>query len=100
LSSSPAGYFAAAACFGVYSGSFFFYFVFHSLVHPEHAGKYISINEAVVGLAGIAGPLIGGLLAANLSLATPFLLSAGMILAAIGIQAAIHARIERESRRM
>lgn len=52
----------AAVLYGVYSGSFFFGLVFHSLIHPQKAGKYVSVNESLVGLCGIIGPALGGLL--------------------------------------
>jgi predicted MFS family arabinose efflux permease len=94
LSTTPAGFLLAAVCFGIYSGSFFYYFVFHSLVHPEHAGRYVSINEAVVGLASIIGPFAGGLLADRWSLSTPYLAAASIVLAAILIQSLIHARLQ------
>ncbi|HSW45285.1 MAG TPA: MFS transporter [Phycisphaerae bacterium] len=97
ISRTPAGFMLGAACFGVYSGTFFFYFVFHSLVHPEHAGRYISINEAVVGLTGIIGPVLGGLLADTFSLSTPYLIAGGMVFVGICVQASIHARLERRA---
>ena len=70
--STTAGFLVAAVLFGVYTGSFYFCFVFHSLVHPHRAARYISINEAVVGLTGIVGPFAGGLLAEKFSLSTPY----------------------------
>jgi predicted MFS family arabinose efflux permease len=48
--------------FGVYSGCFFFYLVYHAIAHPVRAPAYVAINEAVVGAGGILGPLAGGLL--------------------------------------
>ena len=57
------GLYASTACYGVFSGSFFFALVFHSLVHPHHSARYIAINETVIGICGIVGPVIAGVLA-------------------------------------
>jgi MFS family permease len=80
----------AAACFGIYSGSFFFYFVFHSLVHPTRAARYVSVNEAIVGLTSIVGPFIGGALADHFGLAVPYLAALVALAVAVQVQAAIH----------
>ncbi len=82
----------SAICLGVYSGSIFFYFVFHSLVHPTKAPKYIAINEAVVGLVGIIGPLIGGLLVDNFNLPTAYVFGALTISSAMIFKSIIHHR--------
>ena len=95
LSKTTTGFIIAAVLFGIYSGSFFFYFVFHSLVHPERAAGYVSINEAVVGLTGIIGPLAGGLLADGFTLPTSYMAAAGLVLAGIVTQSMYHARLER-----
>ena len=52
--------YVSVACYGVFSGSFFFGLVFHSLVHPHRSAKYVAINEMVVGICGVAGPVIAG----------------------------------------
>jgi len=92
-----AAFFAAAVCFGIYSGAFCFYFVFHSLVHPKHSAKYVSINEAVVGVCTMAGPFLGGLLADLFSFATPYLVGAVAVLAAVVLQATVHRKHARAS---
>jgi MFS family permease len=81
----------AAMCFGIYSGMFFFYLVFHSLVHPDRSARYVSVNEATVGLMSLAGPFLGGMVADNYALRTSYLLTAGMLAVAVGAQAIIHA---------
>jgi len=96
-SRTTTGFLVAAVLFGVYSGSFFFYFVFHSLVHPERAAGYISINEAVVGLMCIIGAFAGGLLAKEIALPAPYVAAGALVLAGIATQAFIHARLERRS---
>jgi MFS family permease len=55
--------YTSAACYGVFSGSFFFGLVFHSLVHPHRSARYVAINEMVVGICGVAGPVMAGTLA-------------------------------------
>lgn len=76
----------AAVLFGVYSGSFFFYLVFHSLVHPEHSTRYVAINESVVGLTSLLGPLAAGVLATGGSVTAPYLASALLIIGTIIFQ--------------
>lgn len=77
--------------FGIYSGAFYFYFVFHSLVHPEKSAKYVSTNEVIVGFAGIAGPLLGGLIATS-SLGHPpvYIACAMLTFAAMILQIVVH----------
>ena len=68
--------YSAAALYGSFSGYFYFTLVFYSLVHPSKSAKYLSINEAVVGIAGIVGAIGGGFLAQQTSLATTFIICA------------------------
>ncbi|HNX26098.1 MAG TPA: MFS transporter [Phycisphaerae bacterium] len=90
------GFYAAAVIFGIYSGSMFFYFVFHSLVHPSKSGRYVSINEMVVGGCGIAGPLFGGVLADSVSMSLPYLASAVMIAGALVYQCVVYAKARND----
>lgn len=76
----------ASILFGIYSGSFFFYLVFHSLVHPEHSTRYVAINESVVGLSSLIGPLTAGVLATEGSVTAPYLATALLILGTIIFQ--------------
>lgn len=52
----------AAVCYGIYSGCGYFIFVFYSLAHPVKAGRNAAVNEIVVSVASISGPMLGGLL--------------------------------------
>lgn len=88
----------AAACFGIYSGSFFFYFVFHSLVHPTRSSRYVSINETIVGICGIVGPLSGGLIADNFGPGAPYYFMAGLVTMAVCFKAFVHYRHARRIR--
>jgi len=61
------GLYASVACYGVFSGSFFFGLVFYSLVHPHRSARYVAVNETVVGLCGVGGPIMAGILADKFS---------------------------------
>jgi len=91
---SATGFCAAAVLIGIWSGSFYFYFVFHALVHPRHGPRYVSINEAVVGLTGILGPLAGGWLGGRLSLPAAYAAIAALVGAGVLLQSAIHRRLD------
>ena len=80
----------AAMLMGVYAGSIYFYFIYHALVHPTRSARYISINEVSVGIAGVAGPALGGLLADRFGLPVPYMVGAGMLTVGIVIQACVH----------
>ena len=57
------GLYASVVCYGVFSGSFFFGLVFYSLVHPHRSAMYVAVNETVVGICGVVGPVMAGVLA-------------------------------------
>jgi DHA1 family quinolone resistance protein-like MFS transporter len=69
-------FYIGAALFGIYSGSFFFYVVFHSLAHPSRSARYVSIHESIFGATGTAGPLIGGFLADSRGYGFPLIAAA------------------------
>ncbi len=81
-----------ATCYGIYAGCFFFYFVFHAIAHPDKAPKQVGINEAVVGMLGIVAPLLGGLSADHLGMASPFVISAILVVGTLAFQAWVHRR--------
>ena len=78
--------YAAAVCYGVFSGTFFFGLVFHSLVHPERSAKYIAVNETVVGICGVAGPLMAGMLADRFNSTVPFVVAMALIAGVMVLQ--------------
>jgi len=53
---------AASLLFGIYAGFFYFLYVFHSMAHPTRSTVSLGVNEALVGFAGVFGPIAGGLL--------------------------------------
>ncbi len=79
-------FYLGAVLYGIYAGSFFFCLVFYSLVHPVRSAGYLSINEALVGLTGILGPLAGGYLAGIAGVNIPFIGAGLLVLAALIIQ--------------
>ena len=87
---SATTFYIAATFFGIYSGSFFFYFVFHSLVHPEKSSRYVSINETIVGATTIIGTLLAGYLATTISKTSPYTVMAIFVIIVIIIQSSLH----------
>jgi MFS family permease len=82
----------AAMLFGVYSGGFFFYLVFHALAHPVKSAHYVAINESVVGIGGIIGPVLGGLLADRFGFGVSCLSGVGLVAVVTLFQMAVHQR--------
>jgi hypothetical protein len=56
-------FYIIAGCYGIYSGCFYFYLVYHSLAHPARSGFFVTGNEIIVGVTSIVAPLLGGFLA-------------------------------------
>lgn len=81
-----------ALLFGVYSGSFFFYLVFHALVHPQRSSQYVAINETSVGICSMLGAMLGGYLADRFGFGVLYAFGATIILLANILQVIIHRR--------
>ncbi len=73
----------AGAAFGVFTAGMYFYYVYYSLLHPSRSSWYVSVNEAVVGLAAIVGPFAGGLIADRFSLPVAYTAMAAVLLASV-----------------
>jgi len=86
----PLAFLIGAGLFGIYSGSFCFYLVFHALVHPNRAGRYVAVNEALVGLTGFLAPLAGGALADHCGSQYPYLVVAALTVAVTVLQICVH----------
>lgn len=84
--------YCAGALFGVYSGAFFVYLVVHALAHPVKSSHYLAMNEALVGLMGVIGPLFGGLLSDKFGFGTACAAGAFAILLATTLQFITHRR--------
>ena len=76
-----------AILFGVFSGSLYFFMVFHALVHPSRAGQYVAVNESIVGIAGVLAPLSAGIGVDTLGYQSPYIASAGLLIAVMAFQA-------------
>ena len=77
--------FSGSVLFGIFAGMFYFMLVFHALSHPARSGRYIGVNEMLLGLTGIAGPALGGMAANAVSISAVFCACAVLIAAAAGI---------------
>jgi MFS family permease len=95
LGSDVWAFYLGALFYGLYSGTFFFYLVFHALVHPTRNSRYVSINEVVVGITGVIGPLAGGFIAKSTAAGIPFLFC-GLLAFGVGLfQALVFQRKRR-----
>lgn len=83
LGTSKVSLYLAAILYGSYSSYFYFTLVFFSLVHTTKSGKYLTVNEAVVGVSGIIGAIGGGIMADKTNLKLTFIACA--ILACLSI---------------
>lgn len=72
-------YYAATAVYGIYSGCFYYYFVYYSLSHPTKSGVYTGVNELVVSLINIFAPILGGVLA-TMNQTYPFRIAGTLII--------------------
>ena len=72
---------------GVLAGFSFTGSIFYSLFTGGPKGRRTGFHEAVIGSAFFIGPLVGGVAAEYLGLRSPYLIAAGVILFALGVQA-------------
>ena len=75
-----------ALLFGLYAGGFFFYMVFHALAHSRNSGRYVAINEMVIGLSSLAGALVGGWIADHFGFGVLYSLGAALIAVTLAVQ--------------
>lgn len=95
LARTSAAFYVAALLCGVYAGSAFIYLVYHALMHPTKAGRYVGINEALVGLTGIIAPAAGGFIGQSWTLSTPYFAVAALVALALVVQIVVHLRLPR-----
>lgn len=83
-------FFIGACLFGLYLSSCFIYMVYHSMFDKAKAVKRVSINEIMVGIAILIGPIIAtGLLTLNSNdFKHAYLCGLGFFVIGIGIQTA------------
>lgn len=72
FSGSLVSFAIAAVLFGMYSGYFYFMFVYHSLISPVNSTRYVAINEIIVGVMGTIGPFAAGMLTSPSTSGTAF----------------------------
>ena len=77
-------YMAGAFLFGICAGIIYFSLVYYALAIPRKSAQYVSVNEVLLGLAGIIGPALGGTAAQTLGAVKVFGISA-VVLASAGI---------------
>lgn len=85
-------FYAGAVLFGAYAGITYLYSAFHSLIHPDVAGRNISLNESFLAAGMIIGPLVGGWMAREYGFFVPFVLGAALVLALGIFQFLAHSR--------
>jgi predicted MFS family arabinose efflux permease len=64
-SSTPVFYIAGASLMGLFMATNFIFSVYHCMLEVENASKRIAINEMMVGLGYVAGPIVAALLHRN-----------------------------------
>jgi MFS family permease len=93
------GAFAAGfLAMGVVAGVTFAASSFYSLCAGGGGSRRAGLHEAVVGSGFLLGPLTGGLAAGRLGPRAPYLLCAGVMLCALGLQTWLYRRIGRVER--
>ncbi|MSS71658.1 MAG: MFS transporter [Candidatus Latescibacteria bacterium] len=89
-----AGFLAMGALAGVTFAASSFY----SLCAGGAGSRRAGLHEAVVGSGFLLGPLTGGLAAERLGPRAPYLLCAGVMLCALGLQTYLYRKIRRTAR--
>lgn len=90
-------FYAASVLAGSYSGIVYLYSGYHSLAHPEKAGRNISLNETFLALGMTTGTLGGGWAAKNFGFSPPFLMAAALALCLAVFQFFAHGGFRRRA---
>ena len=96
FSGSLVSFAIAAVLFGMYSGYFYFMFVYHSLISPVNSTRYVAINEIIVGIMGTIGPFAGGLLTSPATSGLAFGSVAFICILSISIGALFFKRVQSQ----
>jgi len=86
FASSTLMFFCAFTLIGVGIGVVYFFSIYYSLAAGHSMGERGGVHEALVGLGGLVGPLMGGIVAQNFNIRAPFLLCTMMMLGGIVIE--------------
>jgi len=62
VAGGPLAFVAGALLFGLYTGSAFSYMVYHAMLEADKAVGRVALNETVVGLSFLAGPVVASAL--------------------------------------
>ncbi|UCF37890.1 MAG: MFS transporter [Acidobacteriota bacterium] len=96
---APLWFILGAAMMGCYTASTFLFSAFHCMLDAKMASKRVAVNEMMVGLGYVLGPILASALHGN---GTPFFhsfaLAAGLIAILVTIQTGIALSIRRRSR--
>lgn len=85
-------FYLAFGCFGLNAGMTYFSSMFYGQNGAADKGRKSGLHEMVLSLGTLAGPLLGGLVAEFTGLRGAFLLAAGVIIIAAGIEMRILTR--------
>ena len=88
-------FYIAAAVYGIYSGCYYFVFVYYSLIHPVKAARNAVINEIIVGGLGIPAPVVIGIIAQRTGIPPVFTFFTFMALLAVIIHITAVMRLHR-----
>ena len=89
-SATLTNFYIAAVIYGIYSGTFYFYLVYHSRAHPTRSRFFVAGNEVIVGIVNLLAPVIGGVIADKSGFTgSPFLFAIVMALTAFAAQMVI-----------
>lgn len=72
--------------FGLYAGGFYFYMVFHALIHSRNSARYVAVNEIVVGISSLLGAMLGGWIADRFGFGALYTLGAALIAVTLAVQ--------------
>ena len=82
---------------GVLIGFSFTASIFYSLFTGSPKGRRTGFHEAIIGSSFFIGALVGGFAAEHLGLRSPYLIAAGVILLALGVQAWLYLHKRQDS---
>lgn len=95
FSSSVLLFLCAFIVFGIGMGVAYFSSLYYSLTGGHSQGERSGIHEMLVGSGGLAGPLIGGIVAQSFNMRAPFILCAVLMLVAMVIAKYIYSKYEK-----
>ncbi|UCH33906.1 MAG: MFS transporter [Armatimonadota bacterium] len=95
---APAAFGAAFAVIGAAGALAYTSSYYYGVNRAARRGAFTGIHEAILGAGGALSPLLGGILAREVSLRLPYFVAGGVIVAAIGVEVALHGFWQRGER--